>query len=84
MSTRAMYGGSNKLKMVKPMEGSMTLLQVCTFCKTAITGTIVVNDDTAVIVMKIKMKPLHCTRSMGIRTYLYVLCYVNFVRWIMP
>ncbi|XP_063674958.1 uncharacterized protein LOC134811800 [Bolinopsis microptera] len=27
MSTRAMYGRSNKLKMVKPMEGSMTLLQ---------------------------------------------------------
>ena len=43
----------------------MTLLQVCTFCKTAITGTIVVNDDTAVIVMKIKMKPLHCRRGLG-------------------
>ena len=28
MSNRMMYG-TNKLKMVKPMEGSMTLLQVC-------------------------------------------------------
>jgi len=27
VNTRTMYGGTNKLKMVKPLEGSMTLLQ---------------------------------------------------------